>query len=142
MTWEEKMPIQTIRQLKEYLEQLGLPCTSKIEDESLILTVTSPDFTDGEWQHGEYGDELIERGKGWQLENVFAPASVEELDSISDSLAVTPEPFLVFHSYNYAWPAAANIERDLTIADIVELLGILTTGNFPHAYFDEEISEL
>jgi hypothetical protein len=114
----------------------------KVEAESLILTITSPDFTEGEWRHEQYGDDLLERGQGWQLEAVFALSAEDVLDGIGDSPAISPEPTLVYQSHTYVWPDASTIERDLTLADLVELLGVLTTGSFPHAFFDEDASEL
>ena len=136
------MSVQTLNQFLDYLRQLGLRHRMVIEDSTLILTITSPDYTAGRWKHGPHGDELLRRGRGWELEIAFPLSPEQVLAGLGDAQTLAPQPFLEYRSYQYPWPDAAAIERDLTLTDIVELLDMLRRGQFPTAFFDEERAEL
>ncbi len=136
------MSTLTFNRLLAHLRQLGLRHELIIEDDSLILTITSPDYTTGKWAHGPHGDELLQRGTGWELEIAIPLTPEDVLSGLGDKQALTAEPFLEYRSYQYMWPDAAAVERDLTLDDMVDLLATLQRGEFPSAFFDEELAEL
>jgi len=58
-----------------------------IEGEALIITITSPDYTEGKFEDQVYGDILLERGQGWEME-VSYDFTVEDYCEVSANLRV------------------------------------------------------
>ena len=136
------MPSQTIHQFLARLNQLRLAYKTFLEDDVLMITITSSDFTEGEWEHGEYGDTLVEYGEGWQLE-IGRDFTIEDLlNGVDNGEGFFFQPCLIYHSLTYYWPDTGNIDRDLNLAEIEQMIDVLMTGDFPHDFFDEDSGEL
>ena len=64
------------------------------------------------------------------------------LAGLGDAQTLAPELLLEYRSYQYLWPDAMAIERDLTLTDKVELLDTMRRVQSPAAFFEEERAEL
>jgi hypothetical protein len=132
------MPSRTIHQFLAQLDQLRLSCRTFVEDSTLIITVTSSDFTEGEWEHEEQGDRLIEPGQGWELE-IGRDFTVEDLlNGIDDGESFSFQPCLTYHSIIYYWPYSGRLDRALSLPEIEQLLAVLTAGEFPYDFLDAD----
>src|SRR5690606_16177849 len=121
-----------------HLDRLPVEYRVNIEGEALIITITSPDYTEGKFEDQVYGDILLERGQGWEMEVSYDFTVEDLLRGIGESEGLVFRPYLVYRSYHYPWPDAATVQRNLELTDIIKLLDILLTGEFPNAFFRED----